>query len=276
MKKILVPCDFTSTSNQAFRFACEIAKKNKAELFLLHVVEMPVLHSSLMAPVFAYESSYLKGVKAKVNSIFENMKSKWGAKLKIHLAVEHGPISASIKKFVLKKGINLIVMGTHGSSGIREFTIGSNTEKIVRTSSVPVIAVKKAMNVPSVKNIIFPTDLSIGSKDMINALKVLQNLFKAKLQIITVNTPLNFNSNSVIQKRFQEFIQQTQLKNYQFVVYNDVTEELGITNFTAQQKNKIIAMPTHGRRGLSHLLSGSIAENVVNHIDCPIWTYREA
>lgn len=274
MKKILVPCDFTTTSNHAFRFACEMAKKNKAELFLLHIVEMPVLHSSFV-PVFAYEASYLKGVKAKVNNMFEGMKSKWAGKLKVHLAVEHGSIQACIKKFILKKGIDLIVMGTHGSSGIREFTVGSNTEKTVRTSVVPVIAVKKTTNLQSIKNIIFPSDLTLPDKKMINSLKALQNLFKAKLQILTINTPYFFNSDKVIKNRFQEFINQTQLKNYSFVIYNDVTEELGITNFAAQQKNKLIAMPTHGRKGISHLLNGSITEDVVNHIDCPIWTYRQ-
>ena len=51
MKKILVPCDFSSTAIQAFRFACEIATVSKGEVFLLNVIELPFMHNSLLVPI---------------------------------------------------------------------------------------------------------------------------------------------------------------------------------------------------------------------------------
>jgi hypothetical protein len=72
-----------------------------------------------------------------------------------------------------------------------------------------------------------------------------------------------------------EFITQHQLRNCNVHVYNDYNEESGIQNFAPKYKGKLIALGTHGRKGISHLMSGSIAEDLVNHLDCPIWTLAE-
>ena len=63
------------------------------------------------------------------------------------------------------------------------------------------------------------------------------------------------------------------LKDYTLSVFNDTFEESGVISFAHLIKADMIAMGTHGRRGLNHVMSGSVAEDVVNHIDCPIWTY---
>ena len=161
MKKILVPCDFSDTAVQAFRFACEIASTSKGEVFVLNVVEVPVLHSSMLVPIQSYEKSLIKALKGKASRNFEKIKEKWGGKVKIYLAVEPGSVAATIGKFVKKKRIDLIVAGTHGASGLKEFFIGSNAEKIVRLSTVPVFAIRKAVSISSIKSIVFPTTLQL-------------------------------------------------------------------------------------------------------------------
>ena len=80
MKRILVPCDFSLTALQAFKFASEIARVSKGEVFLLHIVEVPTLHNSLFSPVRAYENAFLKSLKEKATKNFEKMKDKWKEK----------------------------------------------------------------------------------------------------------------------------------------------------------------------------------------------------
>jgi len=273
MNKILVPCDFSNTAMQAFRFACELATKSKSEIFLLHVVEMPVLPYSRFVPVQAYEKNFMKGIKEKVNKSFEGMKAKWGGKTKISLSVEAGSVSSSIQKFASRKKIDLIVIGTHGASGFKEYMIGSNAAKVVRQSSVPVIAVKKAMKVSAIKDIIYPTTFEPASKELISSIKELQKLFNAQLHILYVNTLTRFSTDLITGSRLDEFVKKNHFKKYTANIFNDMEEEKGIANFSSFFKNKIIVMSTHGRTGLGHLLMRSIAEDVVNHIDCPIWTY---
>ncbi len=62
-------------------------------------------------------------------------------------------------------------------------------------------------------------------------------------------------------------------KSYDIHVYNDSSEEAGILNFAQSVNADLIAMATHGRTGLAHLLAGSLAESVVNHTHKPVLTY---
>jgi nucleotide-binding universal stress UspA family protein len=105
--------------------------------------------------------------------------------------------------------------------------------------------------------------------------KALQSFLKARLHIVYINVPSNFISDHYTEKHLLEFARQNAFKNCSIHIYNDIDEESGIINFSSKFKNKIIAMSTHGRKGINHLMSGSIAEDVVNHIDCPIWTLAE-
>ena len=63
------------------------------------------------------------------------------------------------------------------------------------------------------------------------------------------------------------------MNNYTLNIFNDTYEESGVISFAQMIKADMIAMGTHGRKGINHIISGSLAEDVVNHIDCPIWTY---
>ena len=272
MKKILVPTDFSNTASHAFKLACQIAARSKGEIYLLNIIEFPKLNGALPVPVQAYEQMYIKNLKEKAFRSLEKFKANWGKKLKIHFSMEHGSISKVVQKFVDRKKIDLIVMGTHGSSGLEEFFIGSNTEKIVQTSKVPVIAVKKSFHVTDIKHIIFPTNLNPGQNKLIDMIKDLQYFFKAKLHILFVNTPGNFRRDLFVERRLQEFAKEFSLRNFTLNIFNDIDEEEGIVNFSLRYKNGMIAMSTHGRKGLSHIFMGSVAEDVVNHIKCPVWT----
>ena len=275
MKKILVPCDFSDTAIQAFKFAVDIANKSQGEIILLNVVELPVMHDTVLMPTLSFEEAYLKDMRANAEKNFNKMRTKWAKDgPKVHAFVEYGPVNTVISRFVEAKKADLIVMGTKGSSGFKEFIIGSNTEKIVRWSPVPVFAIKKSVNGEAIKNIVFPNTLNRDHEDLVLQVKSLQSFFNATLHLVYINTPGNFRKDIDTREKLKAFAKRFMLKNYTLNVYNDLDQESGLANFIKESKGDMVAMATHGRRGLSHLMSGSIAENVVNHIDCPIWTFK--
>src|SRR6185369_5620641 len=104
------------------------------------------------------------------------MINKWAKDIKVSFILDHGEVNHTITRHIKKNKIDLIVMGTHGASGIREFFIGSNAEKIVRYASVPVITVKQQIK-NKVKNIAFATDLSPIPSKVSERLKALQKFF---------------------------------------------------------------------------------------------------
>jgi nucleotide-binding universal stress UspA family protein len=212
-------------------------------------------------------------LKKSAEKNFKKMKEKWAANgPAVHAFIEYGATTPTIRQFVEDNKIDLVIMGTHGASGIKEFLIGSNTEKIVRMVEVPVIAVKKP--VKQIKHIVFPNVLSREQEDLTMKVKSLQNFFGATLNLVYINTPALFKRDAETREAMRSFAKRYMLKDYTINIYNDISEEEGITNFAKEIKADLVAMGTHGRRGISHLMMGSVAEDVVNHIDCPIWTYK--
>ncbi|MFM9841225.1 MAG: universal stress protein [Cyclobacteriaceae bacterium] len=274
MKKILVPCDFSDPAVQAFKFAVEIATQSKGEVILLNVVEVPVMHETVIMPTLYFEEALFKDMKAQAEKKFSQMKDKWGSGVAVSAVVEFGSTTSNIRDFIKEKKIDLVVMGTHGATGLREFFIGSNTEKILRTSNAPVIAIKKSVKVSSIKNIVFPNSLNEELEELMMHVKELQNFFKATLHLVYVNTPAQFKRDHATKKMLKDFAKRYMLKDFTINVYNDIDQEMGVHNFTKEIGGDLVVMATHGRRGLNHLMSGSIAEDIVNHIECPIWTMK--
>ena len=275
MKKIVVPCDFSESAVQAFKFAVEIANQSNGEVMLLNVIELPVIHENVMMPTFSFEDTYLKEMKDKADIDFDKMKSKWANEgPRVSTFIQYGATTPTISRFVKEKDADLVVMGTKGASGLKEFFVGSNTEKIVRWSPVPVISIKNSVKASSIKNIVFPSLLHKDEEPLVMRVKALQDFFNAKLNVVYINTPVNFRTDAVTRQMMKDFAVRFMLKDYTLNIYNDLNEEFGVANFVKEIKADMIAMSTHGRKGLNHLMSGSIAEDMVNHLDCPIWTWK--
>jgi nucleotide-binding universal stress UspA family protein len=275
MKTILVPCDFSKQAVNAFRFALDIARESGGEVHLTHVIELPVMHDSVLMPVMSFEEVLLKELKEKSQVEYAKLIKKYAdPKDKIKTTTQFGAPARMILSYIEEKKIDLVLMGTKGASGVKEYVIGSNAEKVVRNSPVPVIAVKNYPKLTAIKDIVLPNTLHTEiQEDLIMKVKAMQNFFKANLHIVWINTPSNFTRDITTNKRLQDFAKRFLFKNYTVHVFNDLYEEDGIINFAHTIKADMIAMGTHGRKGLAHVLSGSVAEDVVNHIDIPIWTY---
>jgi nucleotide-binding universal stress UspA family protein len=185
----------------------------------------------------------------------------------------HDYLLPGIQAFTEEKKIDLIVMGTNGSSGLEEFFIGSNTEKVVRFSTIPVIALRKAPFFSAIKNIVLPSTLDLNQTEFMSRVKNLQKFFNATLHILWVNAPAHFKRDKDAKAEMHEFAKHYKLDNYTVNFRNNFYERDGIIDFTHEIKADMLAMVTHGRRGLAYLFVGSLTETVVNHADCPIWTY---
>ena len=273
MKKILVPCDFTITAVNAFRYALDVAKQSNGTVHLIYVLEMPVLHDSVLMPTLYFEKAFLNDVQTATQERFEKMIAKFNTgKVNVTAKVEFGVPSKAIQDYVKKHAIDVVIMGSHGASGVKEFVIGSNAAKIVRTSVVPVLVVKDRPRGP-VKRIVFPHALpDVEQADLIMKVKALQSFFKAHLFLVWINTPLNFTPDTITRPKLKALAKQFELKNCTMDIFNYSSSGDGIIAYAESVKANLIAMGTHGRTGVAHVLNKSIAEHVVNHVSTPVWT----
>jgi nucleotide-binding universal stress UspA family protein len=273
MKKILVPFDFSKHATNAYRYACDISAVSNGSIHLLHVIELPVMHDTVLMPVLSFEEALLKEMKERADKQFQKITTKYKPENgKVNTSILFGPVSKTIANTIEEESFDLVVMGSHGASGFREYFIGSNAEKIVRNSSAPVMVIKEYSKKP-IQHIVFPNSLDTENQEsFVRKVKALQEFFKATLHIVWVNTPSNFTRDILTEKRLAAFVKRFMFKNTETYIFNDLDEESGIINFSNSINADMIAMGTHGRKGLAHFSIGSVAEDVVNHVQLPIWT----
>jgi len=278
MKTILVPTDFSEQAQVALDLASSIAKKNSATVQLLSVVEAPQGTSfSAMGEVTApdgmdsmFFAQLLKRQRERLEKLVKDDKYQ---DISLEGEVEIGNPFENISKTIADRDVDLVVMGTQGSSGMEEILVGSNTEKVVRRAKCPVLTVKKAVDTSAIKDIVFATNLRHTEEKLMKELLELQKLFDAKLHILCVNTPSTFETDRFYREGMQNLVNKYNISNYTMNVYNDDVEEDGIVFFAEDINADMIALATHGRSGIRHLLSGSIAEDIVNHAKRPVWTF---
>jgi nucleotide-binding universal stress UspA family protein len=140
IKKVLVPTDFSETSQAATQYAVELAKKFNAKIYLLHVIEDPVVYM----PMF---ESYALPPKEDFESFAETRLENWildedKGDLEIETKWVHGNPFVDILKFSKREDMDLIVVGTHGRSFTAHLLLGSVAEKVVRTAACPVLTVR--------------------------------------------------------------------------------------------------------------------------------------
>lgn len=274
MKKILVPTDFSDHAEYALKVAAQIARDNDGEIFLLHMLELPT-HGNDAVGTDSETPEIMFFIK-KVHERFDEVKSAdYLEGLTVTEAVQFDKAFDGIIKTTQKHNIDLIVMGSHGASGFHEMFIGSNTEKVVRTSNVPVLVIKKEEGDFNPEKFVFASDFSAEIKKPFAQAVDFANSFKAKLHLLYVNTPNDFRSTHAAEKTMHDFAAGfTMDHGYTAHVYNDINIEKGILHFANSINANLVGMCTHGRKGLSHFLNGSVSEDLVNHAVRPVITFK--
>ncbi len=143
IERILCPTDFSDFSERAYDYGLSLARHYKAELCLLHVVR-PVI---IGYPEYAIPDS----VNEFYGDLREHAEEQLREFAKVHgeggvqatVAVEEGVATESILDFARDNSIDMIVMGTHGRRGFQRLTLGSVTERVLRSAGCPVLAVRK-------------------------------------------------------------------------------------------------------------------------------------
>jgi nucleotide-binding universal stress UspA family protein len=279
MKKILVPTDFSKPAQIAVDTARDIALKTGAQLILLHVVEDAAGGSYNVEGEVNFDGDAedrlftLKLIEKSRKLLEKQASDPKLSNIKVKTLLRLGTPFHGMQTIITEQKVDLVVMGTSGRTQIEEMVIGSNTEKIVRLSHCPVLTVQKKPLNSDFKSMVYATSLNKDEEVFSRVVRNTQELYNATIHLVYVNTPGNFQREVVVRKYMQDFAKRLQLKNFTINVFSDRTEEEGIIYFAEQVDADLITMATHGRTGFAHVLSGSIAEDVVSHAKRPVLTF---
>ena len=280
MQKILVPVDFSESVKPAIKFAANLARKTGAEMYLIHIVDVPGVGEGRMeggewtmteeatssdVPLMMF---MLNKIKEKMLALKESEELKG---VKVIDNIETGTPAKRIKDAAAKYGVDMIIMGTHGASGWNEVFVGSNAEKVVRTSPVPVLAIKEHVNV-NPQTIVFTSDFRKEADEIFPFAKKFAEIFSAKMHLLKVNTLDTFETTREITTTINSFKERHNVADYPVEIYNEMDKETGILYFAKDINADMIIAGTHGRSGISRMFNSSISEELVNHSFCPVLT----
>jgi len=276
MKKIIVPIDFSEYSENALETAAALARKYDAEILALHMLELSnALLTSTTDQNDVEAIFYWKLAEKKFETFLDKDYLK---ELKVTPIVKHFKVFSEVNEVAQEHDADLIVMGSHGVSGIKEVLVGSNTEKVVRHSDIPVLVVKHNPILTDFESVVFACDFSEDAiKPYMNANEMFSKI-GTKVHLLYVNIPdAGFRNSAEMEKKVAEFLKLAdgnleKMKNVTYV--SDYSIEEGILNFSNLVGADLIAIATHGRTGLSHFFEGSISEDVANHSTLPVITFK--
>jgi len=275
MKRILVPTDFSEQAENALKVAAQIARRNNSEIYVLNSLELPLHLASSNETSSMPESLFF--IKLAKKHFEELLKKPFLEGLLIHDAIiGHGEVYKDVQEAVIEKDVDLVIMGSHGINGFMEMFIGSNTEKVVRTSKAPVLVIKNDHDHFKINNFVYATDFSEECKEPFKKAQKIAKITGAHLNLLFVNTPNAFETTTDINKKLKDFTKDIELEKeeYSINIYNDTSVEKGILNFAKETNADLIGLGTHGRKGISHFFNGSVSEDLVNHANMPVVTFK--
>lgn len=276
MKTILIPVDFTSTSLKALEVAATIAKRISAKIMLTHMVGVEDGYNSSSCNV--EQMIFYKKTIGKKFSKFINQ--PFLERLIVEPLLQKQLDFAGVNTLAKEIDASLIIMGSHGCKGLAEALKGSNAEKVVRNAEVPVLVVKENDMRFVPERILYASDFNLETVSAYRRIIEVSKLLGVFVEFLYVNLPGNsFQSTNEMDEKLLEFfkaVNHTDPVNAIKTVtrYADYSVEQGVINYAVLSGADIIAIPTHGRKGLAHFLQGSIGEDIANHAIKPVLTVK--
>ena len=276
MKKVIVPIDFSEHSEHALKAAALLSQRNQIEIVALHMLDLSVVSLSESASDLQAQSVfYLKLAEKKFRTF---LKKEYLKDIKVTPIIKHYLSFKEINTIAEEEKADLIIMSSHGASGIKELFLGSNTEKVVRHSTVPVLILKEELFDLNFEDVVYACDFSEKSIPAYKKALKLMEFLGAELHLLYVNLPNDkFKTSSQMQEMAVKFLTKAnqninKLKDITFECEHTI--EKGILKFSTLIGADLIAISTNGRKGLSHIFEGSVAEDVSNHSMLPVITIK--
>ena len=287
-KTIMVPTDGSGFDREAIRVALRIAERSNAKLRLVRVLATGSFFG--MAPAAegapAPESAHNERDRALSELYALAAECRATSKADVSVDLHTGPINDVLQGYARRNNIDLIVISTHGRSGIQRLSLGSVTDSLIRHTTIPVLVVKPPasyMN-PQIRNafksIVIPLDGSTLAEQILPHLMTLADLEGAEITLLNVLIPHSYSQREIADPTLPWWEKDFALaQSYLFGIASGlrrngipVTTDIVISenvagaigDFAGRENADLIAIATHGRGGLSRVLHGSVADAVMH------------
>lgn len=268
--RILLLTDFSDISENAVEYAVLIAKKTRAEIQVMHLINTPVDWVNIgveKEKQYPETRERIADARVQLNEVVSRFRD---AGVIARPVLVYNMDVENIPEYIKDEDLDLIMMGSHGARGIKEFTIGSNAQKVLRTSRKPVLIVKKKPKYDSIKEVVFASTFDKKWNRHFESVLTFVDAFDARVHLLYINTPYDFKETHEMDVLFDSYYSSCAEGSCTKHIYNAHNEESGVKYFLKKQEPDIFAIVTEGRSAFSQIFSPSLTEKIVNHLDVPV------
>lgn len=287
--RILVPIDFSRSAEAACHLAARLANRIEAGLVVLHAFPSVDMALQVRGTTGRTQAEVFRDLHKRLWDWCDMvLPEELRRFLTIEVQVVVGEPTEGIAWATRASRADLIVMATHGRSGVSHLLVGSVTEAVIRAAPAPVLALRRGQEghpLAEVKRILWATDLSPASEGAWRYLLMLADLFSAEVSLLHVVNSIELagfaempvpppagwieGQLAVIERELDR--RQQEVEALGLGARRKVTVGFPAETIIAEaERADLIVMGTHGRTGLPHVLLGSVAEAVLRKAPCPV------
>jgi nucleotide-binding universal stress UspA family protein len=266
-QRILVPLDGSETAQAVLPTLRALLRRSDSEVVVFRAIVPEVPETDYISPperVTNEAREYVEGVAARLCD--EGVRARW--------TIDVGMPADAILAAAETEGASLVMMSTHGRTGLPRWVFGSVAEKVLRASPVPVLAVRSFGEPREIRRILVPVDGSDRSRAVVEAAREVARLFDAKATLLHVAED---SGNFFAGDRVAEYLDGV-VRAFEPVEATPIRRRgdpaAEILEACASLPADLIAMSTHGRSGLSRWMLGSVTEKVLRSAQVPMLVVR--
>jgi nucleotide-binding universal stress UspA family protein len=269
VKTIIVPIDFSEESLTGLDLAIIFADKTGAAIQMVHVLS-PV--TNIGHGILEKERQL---ASKKLQAILQKYKERRAKSISLDYIIKEGKIYKEVTNQADSFKDSILILSTHGGSGIEELFVGSNAYKIASTSSKPVITIRSLQAVRTIKKIVLPLDITRQTREKIPYTAEIANIFNAEIHIATLRST---NASSIIKKLDSFSDQAGAFLNAHKIPFKIENLKGGnLTDITIDYAKSIdadlISIMTEQEKSISNLLLGNYAHQMINDSLIPVLSF---
>jgi nucleotide-binding universal stress UspA family protein len=274
MKRILFPTDFSKTAENAFLYALTLASKTGAELDLIHVYELPsfgrALKSTTQQVHELIEMEELEDFKKSVDALRAIAEEHGMGHVDFTHEMIKGEAVLMITEKAVEMGVDYVVMGTKGATGLKEVFLGSVTSGVMEHTRVPVLSIPDEVTYKhEIENVTYLTNYrqeeTIGFEQALD----FANIFGAKL----ICLHLDVNEEIESHERMEKWRSTLNKGNVQFKVEKGDNIEQSLSGFIALNEIDVVAVQPRKKGLFTRLFSTSVSKKIAHHVQVPLLTF---
>lgn len=276
MNLILCPTDFSTSATNAIKYAASLADNLAGRVIILHVYEKPVMFSDAPLTRIANAVEQIKaGAERKISSLISKLKNTH-KNVRFEMMLKDGIGAEKILSVADKLNVDLIIMGSTGTSKLQRLLIGSTTARIIRDASCPVLSIPKKAVFKGINKLVFATDLN---EDNINSATMITSFaksFGAEITFVFVDDKHLLHSDEHIAAMTQKIRKRVKYSKISGYISKNTSITKGLEHFLSKKPADILVMFTHARHFPESMFNSSITKMMSHQSNIPLLALKKA